>query len=74
MDGSKINSGVRARVPYRLSMALCFPQSTFQIIHIDLCARETLKNDVRSVKIHILSDSQAALKALESFSFESRLV
>ena len=79
-DGSKKNDsvGVGAVGPgLTLSLPLGSSPSVFQaeIIAIDLCARHCLSsNNTSNRDVFIFSDSQAALRALASYSLRSRLV
>lgn len=78
-DGSKMNNGVGVGVygpRCRLSKSLGKSPTIFQAeTHaIELCAKRCIEKRIRSANIIIMSDSQAALKALDSYSFESKLV
>jgi ribonuclease HI len=77
-DGSKMKEGVGAGVygpNCRISKPLGKTPSIFQAeVHaIELCASESAKKGLRGANIYILSDSQAALKALAAFKFDSKL-
>ena len=77
-DGSKSEKGVGIGIhgpKYGLSKALGTTPTVFQAeIHaIETCAAEGTKRGLTSAKVFILSDSQAALKALCSNTCESRL-
>ena len=78
-DGSKTKEGVGIGISgngIALSKSLGLFASIFQAeIHaIELCAKIGLTRGLNSAKIYIISDSQAAVKALESHTIESRLV
>uniref|UniRef100_A0A0K8SGE5 RNase H type-1 domain-containing protein n=1 Tax=Lygus hesperus TaxID=30085 RepID=A0A0K8SGE5_LYGHE len=45
-----------------------------EIHAIQLCAEEMLNTRLRNARIYILSDSQAALKAIASYTISSKLV
>ena len=78
-DGSKSEEGVGIGIygnKTALSKSLGSNATIFQAeMHaIELCARIGLSRGLRSAKVYIISDSQAALKALNSVNIESRLV
>ncbi|XP_073956502.1 uncharacterized protein [Choristoneura fumiferana] len=78
-DGSKMKSGTGAGIHAKdfnssVSMgnyATVFQAETYAII---ACAQENIDRKVREKTIYILSDSQAALKALTSPKVDSRLI
>lgn len=75
MEGGKVGAGIFGpRVKLAIPMG-SFP-SVFQAetYAIDECASYCLHRHYCHAKIFILSDSQAALQALDSYSFESKLV
>ena len=77
-DGSKMVEGIGTGIAgpkRRLSRTLGNTPTIFQaeIYAIDLCAYEYLNKGIRRAKVYIFSDSQAALKALRSYTFESKL-
>ncbi|KAM8716280.1 hypothetical protein ACLKA7_003204 [Drosophila subpalustris] len=79
-DGSKLENGDTGAGVYgprfRRSIAMGKTPSIFQAeIHaIEVCAIECIRRRMQGATIFILSDSQAALKALESFKITSKLV
>jgi ribonuclease HI len=78
-DGSKTKKGVGVGVfgPHlRLYRPLGVSPTIFQAeIHaIELCAKHCMKRRIRGANILIISDSQASLKALNSYYIESKLV
>ncbi|GBP11128.1 Retrovirus-related Pol polyprotein from type-1 retrotransposable element R1 4 [Eumeta japonica] len=79
-DGSKLEDGSAGAgivgPNFQRAVAMGKTATVFQAeVHaIELCARECLRRNVIRADICILSDSQAALKALTSYSFRSRLV
>ena len=79
-DGSKLEDGSAGAgvvgPNYQRAIAMGKTATVFQAeVHaIELCARECLRRSVSRADICILSDSQAALKALTSYTFQSRLV
>lgn len=80
-DGSKVRAGTGAGFMEEQScVRLCIPMgvhpTVFQaeVTAIMECARENLRAGVRGASICIFSDSQAALKALSSCEFKSKLV
>lgn len=80
-DGSKTNHGVGAGVYCKkprvnISVSLGEYSSVFQAeVHaIELCIRENLRMGYSNRKIFILSDSKAAILALHSYQFKSKLV
>ncbi|KAL7725845.1 hypothetical protein ACLKA6_015926 [Drosophila palustris] len=79
-DGSKLENGDTGAGVYgprfRMSIAMGKTPSIFQAeIHaIEVCAIECIRRRMQGATIFILSDSQAALKALESFKITSKLV
>jgi hypothetical protein len=78
-DGSKTESGVGVGVcgpKYRIAEALGTTPTIFQaeIFAIELCIRQCLQKDLRKARIYIHSDSQAALRALNSSTIKSKLV
>ena len=62
---------VRKYPNYKLSTSLGQFTTIFQaeVYAIELCARECIRRNLRRSQINIMSDSQAALKALTSFNF-----
>lgn len=78
-DGSKMKSGTGAGIYAKdfntsVSMgnyATVFQAETYAII---ACAQENIDRKVKETTIYILSDSQAALKALTSPKVDSRLI
>jgi ribonuclease HI len=81
MDGSKTNKGTGAGV-YRWSsrrghsFSLGLHTTVFQaeIYATKACIMENTENGYTGRNIHILSDSQEAIKALESFQINSKVV
>ncbi|XP_050335810.1 uncharacterized protein LOC126762809 [Bactrocera neohumeralis] len=78
-DGSKTPEGIGAGIAgprTKLSIPMgCFP-SIFQaeVLAISQCAEINLSRNYRNQRIAILSDSQAALKAISSYETKSLLV
>ena len=80
-DGSKINKGTGAGVycygmRQKLSFSLGQYTTVFQaeVYAIKACIMENLDRNYRNRNIYILSDSQAALKALDKHQINSKLV
>ncbi|GBP16688.1 hypothetical protein EVAR_73901_1 [Eumeta japonica] len=79
-DGSKLEDGSAVAgifgPNFQRAVAMGKTATVFQAeVHaIELCSRECLRRNVIRTDICILSDSQAALKALTSYLFLSRLV
>jgi ribonuclease HI len=79
-DGSKINEGTGAGVyGYGIRHELSFSLGKYTIVFqaevyaIKACAVENPGRDYRSRNIYILSDSQAAIKALDNYHINSKL-
>lgn len=77
-DGSKTNEGVGIGITgpnIRISAALGNAPTIFQaeLLAIEFCAQECLRKGLNSARIFIASDSQAALKALKSTTYESKI-
>jgi hypothetical protein len=80
-DGSKTNDGTGAGV-YKWgsrrghSFSLGHHTTVFQaeIYAIKACIRENIEKDYKGRNIYILSDSQAAIKALNNFQINFKLV
>lgn len=78
-DGSRMDGrvGIGVKGPnFSLAKALGTSPTIFQAeTHaIQVCALENLEKGLRGARIYIMSDSQAALKALSNHTFESKLV
>ena len=79
-DGSKLENGRTGAgingPKFKKSIPMGFYPTIFQAeIHaIEICVRECLRRKMRGTHIYILSDSQAALKALLSTTITSKLV
>ena len=77
-DGSKLKeAGMGVSGPnVKLSKSLGKYSTIFQaeLLAIDTCAEECINQGLQRKHIFILSDSQAALKALKAFKCESKLV
>lgn len=78
-DGSKTENGVGVGVygpKCKITEALGTTPTIFQaeIFAIELCIRQCLLRDMRRTRIYIYSDSQAALRALQSCTIKSKLV
>lgn len=78
-DGSKMDSGVGIGVfgpNHKISKSLGTHPSVFlaEIHAIETCASTILTKGLKGASIHILSDSQAALKALASNCMDSKSV
>ena len=79
-DGSKLENGRTGAgingPKFKKSIPMGFYPTIFQAeIHaIEICVRECLSRKMRGTHIYILSDSQAALKALLSTTITSKLV
>ncbi|XP_054259929.1 uncharacterized protein LOC128984619 [Macrosteles quadrilineatus] len=80
-DGSKVRSGTGAGIHgVQNGVDICLPMGTHPTVFqaemtaIMVCARENLRLGFRDINISIFTDSQAALKALDSYEFNSKVV
>ncbi|XP_050294284.1 uncharacterized protein LOC126734631 [Anthonomus grandis grandis] len=78
-DGSKLTEGAGLGVSgpnIKISKSLGKYPNIFQaeVLAIDICAEECINQGLQRKHIFILSDSQAALKALKAFKCDSKLV
>lgn len=75
MEDGRVSAGVFGpRIELAVPMGLGLSVFQAEVYAIMECVAHCRLRDYRHAKIYILSDSKAALQALDSFTFESKLV